>query len=258
MRARRGYRLQPDPARSGELGEKDAVPAEELVADPGHRRQLEVDCRLEQAEMAGVGSQLLSRLEVELDDLTVQLDEGTAFAGQLLQEEPLAAEDADAELLLHEQRQVDAFLTADEAVTVDGVLTAAVERELPDLPGGLGRERDVASRPRRVPGHEERSAAESPFRSLQEASLLHTGVAPGLEVHLTAEPGELPRLGDHRLTAGKRHGQNRRGWTCDLSLHQHSSRRRYSCNVTSPDRRLTRACEPVPPASPSASAGRGS
>src|SRR5260370_1403370 len=86
-----------------------------MAADARDRRQVEADGRLEETEVAGMDAELLSRIELERDHLAVELDERAALAGETLQEEPFAAEDAHAELLLQEDAQLDPLLATHEA-----------------------------------------------------------------------------------------------------------------------------------------------
>src|SRR5207302_5126494 len=90
-------RLQPHLAGTAEQRHEQPVAAEQLVADARDRRQVEADRRLEQADMTRMDTKLLPLVELERDHLAVQLDERAPAPRQLLEEETLPAEDADAE-----------------------------------------------------------------------------------------------------------------------------------------------------------------
>src|SRR5581483_2771227 len=111
------------------------------------------------------------RREVVLDDVAVQLDERAAAAGEALEDEAGAAEDARAEALLQVDAELDAGVAADEAVPVDGVLAAAAaaDLDLADLARRLRGERHGAlAGVDRVRRHEEGAAAERALRRAEQ------------------------------------------------------------------------------------------
>ena len=156
-------------------------------------------------------AKLVSRCELDLDDVARHLDEGEALAGEPLEDEACAAEDPDADALLHVDAELDTALAADEAVAVDDVLLAAADLDGLDLARRLGGEDDGAcSRLDRVARHEERAAADRALRGAEEAALLLAGAHARRQLHRAAHPGELARLGDHLVARGERDLENRR------------------------------------------------
>ena len=119
-----GKGLQPDSAGSGEGGEKDAVAAEDHVSDAGDALNLKGDGGLKGADVAGVDAKEFARGEVFDDEFAGELEPSDSLAGDFLQEEAVAAEDARAERLLESDAEFDAGGGAEEAVAVDEVFVA--------------------------------------------------------------------------------------------------------------------------------------
>ena len=99
--------MQPDAARAGEGGEKNAVSAEDHVANAGDARDLKRDIGLEGADVAGMHAEHFSGREVASDDFAGKLQPGGAVPGHALKDESVAAEDAGAERLLESDAEGD-------------------------------------------------------------------------------------------------------------------------------------------------------
>src|SRR5487761_1663063 len=199
--AREGQRLQPHPSRADELGEEDAVAAEDLVLDAFDGGDVEPDGVLEEPDMAGVNLELLARAQVVGDHLAAQLAPHPALAADALQPEAVAAEDTGAEALLEADGHLDAVGPGHERVPVAEELHPRlrlhVERE--DLPRELGGEGDHARRPLGgVVGHEERATAHG---ALEDAADAATTTVLRRRVHLDARghPRQLAGLREDRL-----------------------------------------------------------
>src|ERR1700757_2773043 len=102
-----GQRLQPNASGAGESGEKDSVAAEDHVADAGDAGDLEGDAGRKGSDVSRMHPQHLAGREVFGDNFARKLDPRDALAGDVLQEESVAAEDARAERLLEANSDVD-------------------------------------------------------------------------------------------------------------------------------------------------------
>src|SRR5882672_11056383 len=94
------HRLQPHASGSSQRREKDAVAAKQRVLDAGHGGDVELHALLVHADMPGVNTQRVARLQVVRDDLAVELYPGLALSLKALHAKAGAAEDAGAEPLL--------------------------------------------------------------------------------------------------------------------------------------------------------------
>src|SRR6202521_1478631 len=119
-----GHRLQPDPPRTRERGEEDAVTAEERVLDAGYGGDVELDRFLVHAHVPRMDAQRVAGLKVVHDDLPVQLHPRLSLALKPLHPESRAAEDSRAELLLEPDRELHARGGAHETMPVDHVALA--------------------------------------------------------------------------------------------------------------------------------------
>ena len=95
-----GQRLQPHPAGAGERREEDPLAAEKRGLDLAHELDVVADRRLQRDQAAGVHAQHLAGPQVERVHHAPGVREAEAVAFQLLHDEALAAEQADADLPL--------------------------------------------------------------------------------------------------------------------------------------------------------------
>jgi hypothetical protein len=152
-------RLQPDFPRAGQVGEEQAVAAEQHVLEAAHRGDLEIYAFVKHSNMAGMHAQHLTGSQVVGDDFAAKFDPGAAGAGQALQQEAIAAENARTERLLKAGGQAHPFGGANEAVLVDQVAAAGLHLDFSHLAGDFCREGDHAGlRRRTVFGHEQAAA----------------------------------------------------------------------------------------------------
>src|SRR5207248_7791311 len=114
-----GQRLEPHLPGTGQRGQEDPVPTEQLVLDPRDRRDVEADGRFEHPDVSRVDPKHLAGLEVIQDDLSVQLDPRLSGARDLLEDEPLAAEHAGAQLLLERDGELDVLRPAQVPVVME-------------------------------------------------------------------------------------------------------------------------------------------
>src|ERR1700744_2707518 len=102
---RDGQRLQPHSSRPGERGEKDALAAEDHVANAGDARDLKRHGSLEGANVSRMDAQQLAGSEVLDDQLARELEPCDTLSAHLLQQEAVAAEDTRAKRLLKAHAQ---------------------------------------------------------------------------------------------------------------------------------------------------------
>src|SRR5579859_3767093 len=116
-----GQRLQPDAAGASQLHQEQPVATEDRIGDAADHGDVERDAFLEHPDMARMYQQRLAGAELMGDNLAAQFHPGLSVAGQALQDEALAAEDAAAERALQGHAQLDALHAAQEAVTVNQI-----------------------------------------------------------------------------------------------------------------------------------------
>jgi hypothetical protein len=94
--------------------------------------------------------QHLPRVQRILDDLAVETDERHSRTGQLLHDEPLAAEEPGAQALAEVDVQPDGLLGAEERLLLDDHHLPFGKRDRHDLAGEIGGEGDdaLAAEPR--------------------------------------------------------------------------------------------------------------
>lgn len=117
--ARERQGLEPDGAGAGEFGVEEALAAEELILDALDELDVVVDAGFEADEAAGVDAEGLAGGEGALDDGAAGVEEELALAcggDDFLEDEALAAEEADAKLALEGDGNFDAAGGAEEGV----------------------------------------------------------------------------------------------------------------------------------------------
>ena len=85
--------------------------------------------------MAGVDAEVFSRAQVFDDELARELEPGGSLAGDALEQEAVAAEDAGAERLLEAHAELNVGRGAEEAVAMDEVLVAPADLDGDDVAG---------------------------------------------------------------------------------------------------------------------------
>src|SRR6185436_4042190 len=108
--------LQPDRARPGHAREEQAFAAEQRCLHFADVLDLEVDARRVGHHAAGIDHQRLPARELALDHRAAGVHEGQAVALELLHDEALAAEEADAQLLLERDAERHAARRAQERI----------------------------------------------------------------------------------------------------------------------------------------------
>ena len=119
------------------------------------------DARLEHADMAGVDQQPLAGREIALDELAGEIEPDDAGAGDLLQDEAVAAEEAgaDAASARRVSSVIDLLRDEERLLAADQRL-AGLQQRRDDRAGKARREGDMAGALRGEVGDEERAAAE--------------------------------------------------------------------------------------------------
>src|SRR6185295_13959054 len=137
--------LQPHRSRPGDLGEEEALAAEEGRLDLADVLDLERYVRRQRDEAAGVDEERLAGVQLAAEDRAAGVDEGEAVAVEALHDEALAAEEADRQALLEPDAERDAARGAEERVLLAdqrAAELAQVHRQ--DLAGVRRGERDPA------------------------------------------------------------------------------------------------------------------
>lgn len=154
------------------------------------------------------------------DDFAGELEPGDSLAGDLLEEEAVAAEDSGSERLLEAYAEDDARGGAEEAVAMHEVIVTSTDLDRNDVAGDAGGEGDGSGRSvSAVLGHEESSTACDTLEDPEETTA--PGVL-GVGGHLDglAHPGELAGLGDHGIIVIERELEDGHGSTDDTMLHE--------------------------------------
>jgi hypothetical protein len=190
-------------------------------------------CVLEQADMGGMNTQVLARLQVVDEDFAAELAPRLTLAGDLLEPEAVTPEEAGSEALLKAHRELHAADAAHERVTVAEVahprLGRDVDRE--DLPGQARRERDHAGCALRGElAHEDRAAADGTLEHAPDAATA-AHLRRRLHDDRLGHPGELARLGEDGLARVEHDLEHGHGGADDAVLHGMSSERFASCGV---------------------------
>ena len=134
--------------------------------------------------MAGVDAQQLARLQLLDEDLAVEVDKGAAGAGQALQYEALAAEEACAEPLAEVHVQIDALVGTHEGVLLHNVRLPVGQIKIEDLAGELRGKGNLALAPFDVVVNDkERFAGEGAFEHLPQ-----TAAGIGVHLHVLRHP----------------------------------------------------------------------
>ena len=216
---RDGQRLQPDRSGALEYGEEDSVSAEDGILQAWNHHDLEGDRGLECADVAGMDAQDFAGGKVLHDQLAGELDPRRSLAGDLLEQEAVAAKDAGAQRLLEADADGDAVGGAEEAVAVDHVLLAGADGDGDDVARDLGGERDFAGILHgAVFSHEEAAAAGHALEHAEEAAAsAHLGVGGHLD--RSSHPGELTALGKDALVGIKLHIKYGHSGALDSCLH---------------------------------------
>ena len=184
-------RLQPDPARTGQGGEKDAVSAEDHVLDSRDPGDLKSNAGLEGSHVPRVHAQRLSRGQILDHQLPRQLDPASALPGHLLQQESVSAEDPGAQGLLEANPELDLRGGAEKAVAVDQILHSGADLDRLDVPRDTGGKGNLAPGAHgAVFGHEQASSARHSFQRAEESSS-PAKLGVGLHLDRAAHPGEL-------------------------------------------------------------------
>src|SRR6185295_12266517 len=102
----------------GDRREEQHLAAEQARLDAADPLDVVIDPFVEGDEAAGVDLQPLAWLELEGHDRPAAVDEELAAAGHLLEDEPLAAEEAGAEPLGERDADVDVAGGAEKRVTL--------------------------------------------------------------------------------------------------------------------------------------------
>ena len=92
----KGHALENHAAGAGEGGQEQTLAAEDSGSDAPHHLNIVVDGWLEGDQMAGLHLQYFARPESHVHVISARMHEDQAGAGQLLQNEPFAAEQARA------------------------------------------------------------------------------------------------------------------------------------------------------------------
>lgn len=108
--------MEVDAAGAGEVGEEDALAAEEGVLESADEAYVVVDGGGECDEAAGVYAERLARREIAFDDSPAGVDEGEAVAFKSLEDEALAAEKSRAQPFRECDLNFDARRRAEKAV----------------------------------------------------------------------------------------------------------------------------------------------
>ena len=187
--------LQIDAARSGDDGVENALAAEEHVFDARNAFDLHGAARVHGGEIAGVDDNGLTGLQVVFLHMAVKFAEDRACAGELLENEALAAEEARAELLLEEDRELDAGLAREEPALLHDQFSAGGDLKGTDI----AREaRSKSDQTRAALGGvavlEHRLACKHAAEGLANAA-----ARGGLHLHVGAHPAHAAALGDHRF-----------------------------------------------------------
>jgi len=215
-----GQGLEPDSAGSAEVCEEDAVSAEDGVLDAADGGDVETDAALECAYVAGMHEQRFAGCEVFDDHFAGKFEPGGSDAGDFLQEESVAAEDARSERLLEADADLDLVGGAQEAVAMDHEFVAGADFDRDDVAGDAGGECDLAGCSEgAVFGHEEGAAAgyalECSEKAAASAELGVCGHLDGL-----AHPRKLSGLRDYAVVVVKKEFEDGHGGADNAVLHE--------------------------------------
>lgn len=210
-----GHGLEIDVAGAGDDGVENALSAEHHVLEPRDRLDVHGAGGVHGRQVSGVHHQGLAGVQVILHDVAVELREGHASAGELLHDEPLAAEEAGAQLLLEEDGQLDARLAGQEAALLHHQLPARADVKGPDAAGEAGGKGD---QPLAALGGvavlEDGVAGEHPAQGLPQPA-----VGAGLHLHVGSHPAHAAPLGNHGLAGLQLADHHRQRGALDLIFH---------------------------------------
>ncbi len=214
-----GEGLEPDASGALEHGEEDSVAAEDHVLDAADGGDLEVDAGLECADVAGVYLEDFAGGEVLDDDFAGEFEPEGADAGDLLEEESVAAEDACAEGLLEADGELDLVRGAEEAVAVDEDFVAGADFDGDDVAGDAGGEGDFAGGTEgAVLGHEEGAAGGDALECAEEsAAAAELGVGGHLDG--LGHPAEFAGFGDDAVVVVEEEFEDGHGGAHNAALH---------------------------------------
>ena len=157
--------------------------------------------------------------EVLLDELAGEFEPGGSLAGDPLEEESVAAEDAGAEGLLEADADGDAVCGAEEAVAVEHVLLAGADGDGHDVAGNLGGEGDLAGVLHgAILGHEQAAAAGDALKHAEDAAAAtHLGVGGHLDG--CGHPGKLAAFREDAFVRVKLNVEDGHGGALNTCLH---------------------------------------
>src|ERR1700722_2784301 len=192
------HALQPDMAGAGEGGEEQAFAAEQDVLEALHHLDVEADGRLEHADMAGMDEQAFAGRQIALDHFAGKIEPDDARAGDLLQDEAVAAKEAGAQALLPGKLKRHRFLRDEERLLATDERLAGLQLRGHQGTGKARGEGDMAGAGGGEIGDEERAAGERALEAGEEA-------AAGMRVHLdrVVHPGHGVGLAVDRLAGAQ-------------------------------------------------------
>src|SRR5262245_45392053 len=137
-------RLQPHAAGALQRREEDAFSAEERRLDPADELDVVVDAGLQRHQASRIDAHRLTGSEIEVVDRAAGVHEAEAVAFELLHDEALAAEQADAERVLERDADRHTAGRAQERVLLaDEVSAKRLQIHRDDLAGIRRAERDL-------------------------------------------------------------------------------------------------------------------
>ena len=196
--------------------EKSLAAEENVLKALDHLRAV-ANLRLEERDVSGVDDELLARLQVDLLDRAVELEEHEPLAAQPLQHEALAAEEA-ALHAVHDGGERHARRRAEERALLRNVFLSRSNPERTDLARQGGGEGDVGLPLRGVGRHEQTLAREQAAEALAESAL-------EIRIHRNAvrHPGHAAGLRINALAGVQSYGHRRHLSAENFVLHGHYS-----------------------------------
>jgi hypothetical protein len=191
---------------------KESFAAEERGLDAFDHLDVVVDRRLQGDEASGIDAELFSRLQIHLHERAAGVKEDQAVAGEALQNEALAAEEAGADLFREGDVHVRAACGTEKAVFLRDQFAAPLFQITDeDLARNGRRESDVTANVRRVAEErdEERLTREHSLAGAEqlaeETGTLRVRVEGRLELDAVLHIHHRARLGEDRFARIERY-----------------------------------------------------
>ena len=192
-------------------------PSQQLILHALDLLDVDGDGALEAGDVTGVDNELLTGLQLVLDQLAVNLAEAEALAADALHDEALAAKQACAELLVEEDVQVDTALRGQEGALLKHPFLAGGNLDGHDLAREAGAKGNHARATLcGVDVLEHALTGEGLGEHLADAAAL------GLHLHVGGHPGHGALFGDHGLAGCQLADDDGERTTLDLVLHDSS------------------------------------